>query len=77
MQGHPWQPSGFVFRGRPCFASPRLRTRMDGATARRRGAIDCQFFGGLQPAASASVVEQNQGLPASILILPYHRSPGR
>ena len=72
------QPSGFAFRvGRyldshdPKITHP-ARQRRGGA-----GAIDGQFFGALQPAASASVVEQNQRLPESILIFAYHRSPGR
>ena len=57
---------------------PNLQTRTGGAMARRRGhPLNRQFFGALQPAASASAVEQNHRLPASIFIFPYQRSPGR
>jgi hypothetical protein len=72
------QPSGFTFRvGRyldshdPKITHP-ARQRRGGA-----GAIDGQFFGALQPAASASSTEQNHRLPESILIFAYQRSPGR
>ncbi len=65
------------FPWRPVLLSPNSKTRTDDAAARRRGAIGRQFFGGLQPAASASVVEQNQRFPESIFIFPYQRSPGR